>query len=194
MAVTVPIALAAGSPLLAWRDGVYIASSFAGILAMAALLVQPLLAGGSLPGLQAWRGRRLHKWLGIALVALIALHVAGLYVTSAPDVIDALLFASPTPFSVWGVVAMWAAFATAVLAASRARIRMSPTTWRLAHTALAVVVVVGSVVHAWLIDGIMEPASKSMFGLLVLLATARIIYDLRIWSLILRAALSQNRR
>ena len=50
-AVAVPIAAAAASPLLAWRDPVYIAAGFAGVVAMALLLVQPLLAGGYLPGL-----------------------------------------------------------------------------------------------------------------------------------------------
>ena len=50
-AVVVPIAAAAASPLLAWRDPVYVMAGFAGIIAMALLLVQPLLAGGELPGL-----------------------------------------------------------------------------------------------------------------------------------------------
>jgi predicted ferric reductase len=194
LAVAVPIVLAAGSPLLAWRDGVYVASSFAGMLALALLLVQPLLAGGYLPALQARRGRRVHAWLGAALVALILLHIAGLWLTSAPDVIDALLFASPTPFSAWGVVAMWAAFAAAALAALRARVRLAPKVWRLGHTALAVVVVSGSVVHAWLVDGTMEPLSKAAFCLLVLLATAKVILDLRAWTLIARKRRSADRR
>ncbi len=181
------------SPLLAWRDGVYIASSFAGMLALALLLVQPLLAGGYLPDLQARRGRRVHRWLGVALVALIMLHVAGLWLTSAPDVIDALLFASPTPFSAWGVVAMWAAFAAAALAAFRARSRIAPKTWRIGHTALAVVMVIGSVVHALLVDGTMEPLSKAAFCIFVLLATAKVVRDLRVWALITRAGRSVNR-
>ena len=192
--IVVSLGASATSPLLAWRDGVYVASSFAGMLALALLLVQPLLAGGYLPALQARRGRRVHGWLGAALVALILLHVAGLWLTSAPDVIDALLFASPTPFSAWGVVAMWAAFAAAALAALRARIRLAPKVWRLGHTALAVVVVGGSVVHAWLVDGTMEPLSKAAFCLLVLLATAKVILDLRAWALIARKRRSADRR
>lgn len=184
--VAAPIAFAATSPLIAWRDAVYVASGFAGMLALAVLLAQPLLAGGYLPGLPTRHGRRVHRWLGIALVAMIAVHVAGLWLTSAPDVIDALLFASPTPFSVWGVVAMWAAFAAATLAAFRARWRIPPKTWRIGHTTLAVVIVVGSVVHALLIEGTMEPLSKAAFCILVVLATAKVVVDLRVWILLSR--------
>lgn len=194
VAVAIPIALAAGSPLLAWRDGIYVASSFAGVLALALLLVQPLLAGGYLPALRARRGRHVHVWLSAALVVLILLHVAGLWLTSAPDVIDALLFASPTPFSAWGVVAMWAAFATAALAAWRTRFRMPPRIWRIGHTTLAVVIVVGSVVHAWLVDGTMEPLSKAAFCLLVVLATAKVVLDLRAWRLLWPARRSADHR
>jgi predicted ferric reductase len=194
IAVSAPIALAAMSPLIAWRDGVYIASGFAGMGALALLLAQPLLVGGHLPGLPARRGRRTHRWLGAALVALIVCHVAGLWLTSAPDVIDALLFASPTPFSAWGVVAMWAAFAAAALAALRTRLRIAPKVWRVGHTALAVVIVVGSVVHALLVDGTMELMSKAAFCILVLLATAKVVVDLRAWSLLMRTGHSVDRR
>lgn len=188
-----PIILAAQSPLLAWRDGVYAASSFAGILALVLLLFQPLLASGSVPGLRPRRGRSLHRWLGVSSVVLILAHVAGLWWTSAPDVIDALLFASPTPFSVWGVVAMWAVFATAALAAYRGRFRIAPKTWRLAHTLLAIVIVIGSIVHALLIEGIMEPWSKAGLCLLVLLATARVVHDLRVWTLLSRPRRASGR-
>jgi predicted ferric reductase len=192
--VSAPIALAAMSPLLAWRDGVYIASGFAGMGALALLLAQPLLVGGHLPGLPARLGRRVHRWIGAALVVLIVCHVIGLWLTSAPDVIDALLFASPTPFSAWGVVAMWAAFAAAALATLRSRVRIAPKVWRVGHTALAVVTVVGSAVHAFLVDGTMEPLSKAAFCILVLAATAKVVVDLGAWAVLMRARPSLDRR
>ena len=181
-AVVVPIAVAAASPLLAWRHPVYIAAGFAGIFALGLLLVQPVLIGGYLPGLSAHRGRRAHRWIGGALVVAVAVHVGGLWITSPPDVIDALLLASPTPFSVWGVIAMWAIFAVALLAALRRRLRLRPRTWRLSHTLLAVVIVVGSVVHGVLIEGTMETVSKAALCALVLAATMKVMADLRVWA------------
>ncbi|CAN0601074.1 unnamed protein product, partial [Ectocarpus sp. 12 AP-2014] len=97
-AVVLPIAIAANSPQLAFRDPIYIFAGFAGIVAMAFLLFQPLLAMGYMPGLIMRSARRLHRWIGAGLVAAIVLHVAGLWMTSPPDVIDALMFRSPTPF------------------------------------------------------------------------------------------------
>jgi predicted ferric reductase len=181
VAILVPVVIAARSPLLAWRDGVYIAAGFAGILGLAVLLLQPLLAGGHLPGLAPRTARQVHRWLGIGLVALVVAHVGGLWVTSAPDVIDALLFQSPTSFSPFGVVAMWAVFATALLAAFRRRLRLSPAAWRISHTALALVIVVGTIVHALLIEGAMGTVSKAAFSLLVAAATARLMLDFGFW-------------
>lgn len=176
-----PLAIATTSPLLAWREPLYTAAGFAGIAAMALLLVQPLLAGGYLPGPGPRTARRIHRWLGVLLVVLVVAHVGGLWVTNAPDVIDALLFDSPTPFSPWGVVAMWAVFATALLAALRRRLRISPRLWRIAHTALALVVVTGTVVHALLIEGAMGTISKAVLCLLVVAALARVLMDLAAW-------------
>lgn len=181
-AIALPIAAAATSPLLAWRQPVYIAAGFAGIVALGLLLVQPVLIGGYLPGLSTLSGRRIHRWIGGALVAAVMVHVAGLWMTSPQDVIDALLFASPTPFSDWGVVAMWAIFATALLAAVRRRVRLRPRTWRIAHTLLAVMIVVGSVVHGFLVEGTMEIVSKAALCALVLAATAKVVADLRAWA------------
>ena len=181
-AIGVPIAAAAASPLLAWRQPVYIAAGFAGIFAMAILLVQPLLIGGYLPGLPARRGRRMHRWIGGSLIASLVIHVGGLWITSPPDVVDALLFASPTPFSAWGVIAMWAIFAAALLAAFRQRMRLRILAWRRGHTALVTIAVVGSVVHAMLIEGTMETVSKTALCALVLTATVKTVGGLRVWA------------
>lgn len=178
-ALAAPIALAAASPLLAWRDPIYIAAGFAGVIGMALLLLQPLLIGGYLPGLSPRRARRLHAWVGAGLAAAVAVHVAGLWATSPPDVIDVLLFRSPTPFSVWGVLAMWAVFAAALLAAFRRRLRLRPAVWRLCHIALAAAIVTGGVVHAMLIEGTMETLSKSALCALVALAAVKLIADFR---------------
>lgn len=180
-AVGVPLGAAAFSPLLAWRDPVYIVAGFAGILALGLVLIQPLLIGGYLPGLPPWRRRRAHFLTGGALVAAVVIHVGGLWITSPPDMVDALLFASPTPFSPWGVVAMWAIFAVAVLAWQRRRLGLGPRKWRIAHMVLAVVIVIGSVVHGMLIEGTMEIMSKAGLCAFVLAASIKVMADLRVW-------------
>ena len=177
-AICVPIAAAAASPLLEWRGSVYILAGFAGIVALGLLLVQPLLIGGYLPGPSAYRGRRAHHWIGGVLVVAVVVHVGGLWITSPPDMIDALLLTSPTPFSPFGVIAMWAIFAVALLAALRRRLGLRPRTWRIAHTLLAVVIVVGSVVHGLLIEGAMETVSKAALCALVLGAAIKVMTDL----------------
>jgi len=175
-AICVPIAAAAASPLLAWRGPLYILAGFAGIIALGLALVQPLLIAGYLPGLSAYRGRRVHHWTGGALVLAVLVHVAGLWITSPPDMIDALLFASPTPFSPFGVVAMWAIFAVALLALLRRRLGLR--TWRIVHMSLAAVIVAGSVAHAMLVEGPMETISKVALCALVLAAAIKVMADL----------------
>jgi len=142
------------------------------------MLLQPLLIGGYLPGLSARIGRRAHHWIGGALVVAVVIHVGGLWITSPPDMIDALLFSSPTPFSPWGVIAMWAIFAVALLAVFRRRLGLRLRTWRIAHMLLAIVIVVGSVVHGILIEGTMETVSKAALCALVLAAAIKVMADL----------------
>jgi predicted ferric reductase len=178
-AIGVPIALAATSDLLAYRGPVYIIAGFAGMIALGLVLVQPLLIAGYLPGLQAFHGRRVHRWTGGALVVLVVVHVGGLWITSPPDMIDALTYTSPTPFSPFGVTAMWAIFAVAILAALRRRLGLR--TWRIAHMSLAVVIVVGSVVHGMLVEGTMETMSKAALCALVLAAAIKVMVELRVW-------------
>lgn len=180
LAIILPIAASAASPLLAWRDPIYIIAGFAGVIGLGLILVQPLLMGGYLPGMKAHRGRWIHRWVGSALVLAVAIHVAALWITSPPDVVDALLFTSPTPFSAWGVIAIWAVFAIALLFALRRRLQ--PRHWRIGHTSLAAVVVAGTVVHAMLIEGTMETISKAALCLLVVITTVKVLFDLRVWA------------
>ncbi|WP_368040437.1 ferric reductase-like transmembrane domain-containing protein [Ruegeria atlantica] len=182
-AVTVPLIAAARNPLLAWRDPVYIVAGFAGVLSMGLLLLQPLLAGRDLPGLLPLASRRWHRRVGITLIIALVVHVGGLWITSPPDVVDALLLVSPTPFSAWGVVAMWAAFAAACLGIFRQRLALRYRIWRLGHTGLAAITIVGSVVHAMLIEGTMETMTKTALCVLVLLASVRTLARLRVWDI-----------
>lgn len=175
-AIGVPLAFAMTSEQLAWRGPIYILAGFSGIIALGLVLVQPLLIAGYLPGLAAYRGRRVHHWIGGALVVAVLVHVAGLWITSPPDMIDALTFVSPTPFSPFGVIAMWATFAVALLAVFRRRLALR--TWRIAHMILAAIIVVGGVVHAMLIEGTMETVSKAALCTLVVAAAIKVMADL----------------
>jgi len=161
---------------LPYRGPVYIVAGFAGMIALGFVLVQPLLIGGYLPGFSAYRARRVHHWTGGALVLLVVVHVGGLWITSPPDMIDALTFTSPTPFSPFGVIAMWAIFAVALLAAIRRRLGLR--TWRIVHMSFAVVIVAGSVAHAMLVEGTMETISKAALCVLVLAAAVKVLVDL----------------
>ena len=109
------------------------------------------------------------------MVVAVMVHVGGLWITSPPDMIDALLFESPTPFSPFGVIAMWAIFAVALLAAFRRRLGLRR--WRIAHMVLAAVIVGGSVVHGMLIEGAMETVSKAALCALVLGAAIKVMAD-----------------
>lgn len=122
----------------------------------------------------------MHRWIGSVLVAAVVAHIAGLWVTSPPDVIDVLLFRSPTPFSLWGAIAMWAVFATALLAVLRSHLRLHM--WRLGHITLVTMAIVGSVVHAIQIEGTMGMVSKAALCAMVLLATVKVVVDLRVWA------------
>jgi len=141
------------------------------------MLIQPLLAASVLPGLSVKLSRRVHSFVGATLFLLVAIHIVGLWITSPPDVIDALLFASPTPFSVWGVIAMWCIIASAALAVFRSKFRVRMRLWRISHKLLAAVAVVGTVVHALKIEGSMETVSKTLLCVLVVAVSAWVLLD-----------------
>ncbi|MEP3475416.1 MAG: ferric reductase [Hyphomicrobiales bacterium] len=181
-AIAIPIIFAAMSPLLAWRSPVYIAACFAGVIGLGLLLLQPLLIGGYLPGLPKHIARRAHPFVGAMLVVAVIIHIIGLWITSPPDVIDALTFTSPTPFSNWGVVAMWSLLATTALAIFRRRLQLQARHWRMTHSFLALVIVIGTVVHALLIEGVMETVSKVTLCILVVIATMKLIFNSKFFS------------
>lgn len=173
----VPLVAASQSPLLAWRQPIYIMAGFAGIAAFALLLFQPLLAIARLPGLSLRNSRKAHRIVGGALVLLVIAHVGGLWITSPPDVIDALLFSSATSFSVWGVIAMWCIFLAASMVVIRYRLPLKPLIWRNVHLTLVTLSVLGSVIHAMKIEGTMETASKIVLCLLVLASIALALFN-----------------
>jgi predicted ferric reductase len=75
-----------------------------------------------------------------------------------------------------GVSAMWAIFAVALLAALRRRLGLR--TFRIAHIPLAVVIVLGSVIHGMLVEGTMETMSKAALCALVVVTVTKVMADL----------------
>ena len=190
LAMLAPVIAAGFSPLLEYRQPIYITAGFAGVIGMALMLLQPLLAGGVLaPYAQA---RQVHRWIGIVLVLAVLLHVAGLWITSPPDVIDVLLVRSPTPFGIWGLIAMWAVFLAAVFAGLRRRLPLR--LWRWGHSVLVTLAVVGTLLHAVQIDGTMEVVTKWMLALLILAALAVALYRRRVWAMGIRGRGSSRGR
>lgn len=181
-ALVVPFIFVVTSPLLAWRSPIYIIACFSGVIGLGLMLIQPLLIRGSFPGLSKHLARRAHPWTGALLLLAVLVHVGGLWITSPPDVIDALTFNSPTPFSNWGVIAMLSLFTTTLLAIFRRRLRLRPINWRLAHSFLALVIVIGTIVHAILIEGTMETMSKATLCLFVLVATINTLFGIKFLS------------
>lgn len=171
MLCAVAIIAAAKSPLLAWREPIYIIGSFAGVVALVILLYQPLLMTKKTPGIRLSNARLYHRWLGMSLLLAVTVHVVGLWITSPPDVIDALLFRSPTPFAIWGVIAMWAVITSAIITLLRNQLKLKRPLWKWLHRGLAIAIVLGSVVHALMIDGTMEVISKYLLCLAVVVAT-----------------------
>ncbi|MGB5865734.1 MAG: ferric reductase [Sulfitobacter sp.] len=161
--MTIPMVLAADSPLLAYRQAPYIAAGFGGIAALVLMLVQPLLGARILEGGIIW-----HRIVGTAILGALAVHIGGLYLTSPQDTLDALLLVSPTPFSVYGVGAMTAMLLTALLVTQRRRLGLRR--WRRMHRVLGIVVLAGSIVHVLLITGTMEFYTKVLMCICITLA------------------------
>jgi predicted ferric reductase len=165
-----PVAFAAISPLQKGREFLWVIGGMAGIVGLSLLFVQPFLMPVAFPWLSAGYGTHWHRWIGIAIVAMVALHVGALYAYSPDDVTDALLLVAPTPFSLYGVIGLWCLVLTAVLAATRRKIRLGHRPWRILHSVLAVAIVGTGVIHAIQIEGAMEEYSKLAICLAALAA------------------------
>ncbi|MXU65088.1 ferric reductase [Rhodobacteraceae bacterium KN286] len=179
--LTVPILIAAASPLQSYRSIAYVSGSLAGVTALMLLIAQPLLAGGLWPGLTRAATRRWHRRAGGVLAASVLVHVGGLTIASPADAIDALMLVSPTPFSIYGVTAMWVTVLTVLLVVLRRRLPVRPVTWAWLHNGLALLLVGATVVHAMMIEGTMGPVSKGLACAAALVAGTGIIAYLRVW-------------
>jgi hypothetical protein len=180
LVLLVPLVVAAQSPYLAYRDPTYIVAGFVGILSLILFLLQPLLAGGHIPGLRPRTSRIRHRAIGSVITLAVVAHVGGLYLTSPPDTLDALLLVSPTPFSFYGVVALWGMIITAILVLMRRRLPFRFLHWVVLHNVLAVLIVISTVVHALLIEGTMGTASIWVTCLTVMAATLWVVWDMRV--------------
>jgi predicted ferric reductase len=173
--IFIPVGIATTDPVLASRDGFWIVGGMAGVVALAILLLQPLLAWGGLPGPSRTTTRRWHRLVGTTIVVLVGLHVGALYLSSPQDMIDALMLTAPTPFSVFGVIGLGGVLLTVVLVAMRSRTGLRYASWRIVHNGLALIIVLSSIAHALLIEGAMGPLSKAALCVFMLVATGFVL-------------------
>ena len=75
---------------------------------------------------------------------------------------------------------MWGVVATVALVALRRRLGLRYPTWLIVHNALALIVVVATVVHALQIEGAMEIVSKWAICIAALATTSVALFDLRV--------------
>ena len=106
--------------------------------------------------------------LGAAALALVLVHLGGLFVVGAEDTLFALSLDGPTRGRM-ATLATAALIAVVALGVARARLPMSGPTWRILHAFLAVLVVALAFGHAVLTDGALDG-----FGTSVLLAFASV--------------------
>jgi heme/copper-type cytochrome/quinol oxidase subunit 4 len=64
----------------------------------------------------------------------------------------------------------------------RLRLHLRPRTWQRVRLGLAVVIVLGTVIHAMLIDGAMGTLSKTALCALVVVATSQVMLKLNLFT------------
>jgi len=154
--VAVPLTMALTDRHLAGASLALALSTATGALAVSALALQPLLAR------RAQIAR--HQLLGSVVLGLVLVHVAALFAESPGDARFALSPDGPTRARM-ALIATIALLGVVALGALRTRLPIAPSTWRVAHAYLAVVVIALGVGHAVLTDGALDDA-----GTVVLLA------------------------
>lgn len=114
-----------------------------------------------------------HRSLGVLAAVLVLLHLACVVVADPTDV-TLLDPAHGTPASLAATVATVAVALVVVLALTRSRTKHLPyELWRWSHIGLAGVVVVGSALHIWLLQQLVEEAvMSSVFSVLAVLLVA----------------------
>lgn len=163
-----PVIRAISNPYLPFRETSYIIAGFAGIFCLSIFVLQPLLATRRIP-LHPFRARRLHRIVGICVLSLTIIHVAGLFVTNSDDVIDVFMLRAPTTFSIFGVIAFWGIILTGLIATLRHS--LPSFIWRKTHQTLSCIVISATIIHALQIQGAMEPISKWIICLAAILST-----------------------
>ncbi len=152
----VPVTLALTDRHLSAAPAALVFSTAAAALAVSALALQPLLAGGHRI---AW-----HRALGTAAFVLVLAHVGGLFLVEVDDTLFALSPDGPTRarMALLGTIALIVAVA---LGAGRSRLPLADDTWRILHGFTAVLVIALGFGHAILTDGALDGA-----GTVVLIA------------------------
>ena len=158
--VAVPVAVAVTDRHLSGASTALVVSTTAGAIAAGALGIQPLLAAG----------RRIarHQLAGAVILTLVLIHVGALVVESPEDAWFAMSPDGPTRARM-ALIATIALILAVTLGALRGRLRWHPTTWRVLHGYLAVVVIALGLGHALLTDGALDGAGTAV--LVALMAT-----------------------
>ena len=143
----VPPVLALSDPHLAGASAALTISTAAAAVAVSVLVLQPLLAGTG-------RVRR-HRLLGVVALVLVLVHVGALFVESPSDARFAMSPDGPTRarMALFATVALIALVAVGAL---RRRLPLAPSSWRILHAYLAVVVIALGLGHALLTDGALD--------------------------------------
>lgn len=162
----VPVAVALASPHLADAPPARLVATATGVLALGLLVFQVVLPGRPRRLVRAGL-MRLHRVVGLAVVALVLAHVGALFVYSPSDTLFALSPGAPT-YSRLGVVATFCLALTVALALGWRRLGLGRPEWRALHLSLAVAILITAFAHAVMVQGALD----GLLGTLLLYAGA----------------------